>query len=186
MKKLSMRMNKKGYLDKLISFFPIMLVVFVIMGIFIILAGTFSIKAAASGDRGSPAFSTEILTQDDLMSKQLSFSVKDFGVSNVKTKKMSVFDALSLFILYEKNPAKNAFVDFENTIGKMTMADKKCAIIMYDEGDLHTPRAKGPITTKSVGVSAYTSYMTDFAFAINYPELENTKWYVKYYYGGCL
>jgi len=60
-------LDKKGQIAKLISSFPIMLLVFIIMGVFIFISSTVSLAS----NKVTPVFSEEIVTQDDLMAKEI-------------------------------------------------------------------------------------------------------------------
>ena len=88
------RMNRKGQIGKLISLFPIMLLIFIIMGIFVLLAASFSVKSIVSGEKGSPTFSEKIITQNDLMLMPIVMPFEKMVVD--KATGQAQFEAFSL------------------------------------------------------------------------------------------
>jgi len=64
-------LNKKGQIGKLISSFPIMLFVFIIMGVFIFICATFSL--ANGGEK--PVFAYKVVSQEDIMTRQVAITI---------------------------------------------------------------------------------------------------------------
>ncbi len=79
--------DKKAQLGKIISSVPLMILIFVIMGLFVMLAAGFSL---AKGSKDSPKFVYGNIAQDDLMSQEVSVA---FPGEQAET--MLVIDALA-------------------------------------------------------------------------------------------
>lgn len=120
------RKNKKAQLGKLIVSFPIMLIVFVIMGIFIFLATTISI---IKGEKENPTL-VGVVPGEDLMLKQISVDLGDGkGVQN-----MLVVDAISFYINGSYERGSNIHTKMYKSLGKL-MSDGDLLFIFDSKKD---------------------------------------------------
>lgn len=109
---LNKRGNKKGQIGKLISLFPIMFLVFIMMGIFVVLSASFSVKSAVSGGQGSPVFSEQIITQEDLMLRTIPMTFEkriiDASTGQARDEEFSLdMKVLDAVIIYSNNAYPN-------------------------------------------------------------------------------
>jgi hypothetical protein len=81
------KMNSKGQIAKLISLFPIMILVFIIMGVFVVLSVAFSPSKPTNVN-----FAEKAIMQDDLMLKTINVEIDG------KMQEMRVIDAVAMCI----------------------------------------------------------------------------------------
>jgi hypothetical protein len=182
------KLNKKGQLGKLISSFPIMLLVFIIMGVFIFISASVSL---ANVGKETPVFAEEIVTQDDLMLKMINVDMGDGKMQQMKVidaaKKVydETIEALSLnqqlelllndynnrlFIYWDdkQNPVNDGLNDRFNFIRR----DGETVNIQGIVGGKVGPESR----YVDAGVVRSTSFLT-------YKDGTEKRIYIDYYYG---
>jgi len=118
-------MNKKAQLGKLIIAFPIILLVFVIMGIFIFLAAT---STFILGGGSQKAYGE--IPGDDLMLKPI---IVDFNGSGAK--RMLVVDALALYIDKGYGRGDKYHEEMANSLGNLISNDEMLFIFKSNSRD---------------------------------------------------
>lgn len=112
--------GKKGQIDKIIETFPVMLLIFLLMGIFIFL----SFGAKGIKQPSYPEITVNVPGWDNLLLKEIDISF------NKEMKKMFVFDAI---ILVEREEISRD--DLEKAILDLTKKEEKCAILIKGHSD---------------------------------------------------
>lgn len=176
--------GKRGQVDKIISTFPVMLLVFLLMAVFLFL----SVGAKGIKQPAFPEITINVQKGDNLLLKEIEISMDE------QTKKMFVFDAV---ILVESGEIKRD--DVEKAILELSKREGKCAILIKGHTD------KILITRKNY---FYTDYDWRFnngwefyydeapyrekgllnfiSVNLNKPENKREDVRLIYYYGGCL
>jgi hypothetical protein len=135
-----MRMkNKKGQLGKLIISFPLMILIFVMMGIFIFLSSTFSMS---KGVKESPNFVYQNIAQHDLMSERINAQL-----NNGKTQEMLVLDAIARNWTNEITK-ENICAGLTRLFSKMSLT--KQALFIFTGRD-ENPKDKGTLDCYLIG-----------------------------------
>lgn len=112
--------EKKAQIDKIIETFPVMLLIFLLMGIFIFL----SVGAKSIKQPSFPEITVNVPGADNLLLREIELFV------NKEMKKMFVFDAL---MLVERGEIGRN--DFEKANLDLTKKEEKCVILIKGHTD---------------------------------------------------
>jgi len=195
-----MKMNKTGAgeIGKLLVSFPIILLIFIIMGIFVFVSSVLSI-----GGGGGRAFSNSVVTQDELMLKKVDVKI-DLGDGKSEIRSMRVIDAVKLVlegkISVDKIPLRG-LMDKENNcllISRSVTPDLssrineyQIALVIYlvnQNGQIYNAGPTAP--SSPTGIYLKNKALKSISFEVMKEDGNgnkvSTKFYVDYYYGGCL
>jgi len=191
-------MSRKGQIGKLIAIVPIMFLIFIIMGIFVVLSGTFSLTN--SGEEDSSNFASEVLSPDDLMFRNL----------NLDGKTMNVIDAISMYLPKKLDESqgrgRDEFVKFKKSLQSSLesfVEDNRCLFLVQGKkenpsngattGEFYIHKKNGEFLFTSAGglgggVNKYQDLglIKGISFFVIDSEGVGANVYVDYYYGRCI
>jgi hypothetical protein len=125
------KLNKKGQIGKLLSSFPIMLFVFIIMGVFIFVSATFSLGKGGE----EPVFAYKVVSQENIMTRSVVIKIegKDVVLTNLDLAKRYID-------LYQACPRTNPVSSSGDPCDKMTRAQNDfCSgleAVMYEDKNM--------------------------------------------------
>lgn len=171
---LDIMLNKKGQIDKIITAFPVLLLVFLLMGIFIFLS--FSVKVIKK-----PAF-PEIILEDQFIEKN-NILLKEVEIDN---KKYSVIEGL-YSIGYIDGPQqqnekeRNFYSKFTPQLVKL--ASESCLILLTSKNYIFVHKGIFDLGNKDRVISDYkaSGKLRHLNLIINEKDS-----FIDYYYGGCI
>ena len=169
-------MNKKAQLGKIITSIPIMLLIFVIMGVFIFISAGASLTKSKVGDVNF----LSLVPGDDLMLKEIVVNVQG-AEDKVEVKKLRVIDAFAMYLSKKINKD-----DFRESLYEII--DKgKCMKIRYGEDKLYAVYAKRDVLgdLNELEQTGKVLYFVNNDREISMVVKEGTKVNINYNYGEC-
>jgi len=177
------KMGKEGLLGKLIVSFPVILFVFVIMGIFLFLAAASSV----TGSSDEAVFSQEFVSGENLMLKKVTFNgevitVMDAIYRNYDGSRSSLGELKAkMKSLYMNKVENNLFLVIvdEDELGETLFPD---IYLEYRDGEATVRELAQGSLRKWYGQYESAGGLRAFSFVSK----DNERYYVKFYYGPCI
>ncbi len=201
-------MNRKGQVGKLITVVPIMILIFIIMGVFVFLSAAFSLGKTAA----NPVFADSLATQEDLMSKQITYVLvapnpKDSAALVQTTpRQSSVLGAVALYWNEEDSASRQRLKDAIG-LGLRELVNENAGCLFIFSAPMENPsRTLTPdyffVRTSGGGINSIKepnavetnlnvmykqskAYMRAISFLRADKDGKQERIYVDYYYGGC-
>lgn len=181
-------MNRKGQIGKLITIFPIMLLVFVIMGVFVVLSAIYSI--GGTGKSGL-FFSDGVVnvSAEDLMLKTMSVDLQD----GKGVRDMNVLDVVVSKALVNANSQSEELLSDQLHPFFMPLlnAEMSRLFIYTDKGSIVNLEYPGGVVSRSLTLADMNSILPDYSHHVGMRQTsflkevngKDVRIYLRYYYG---
>ncbi|MEM4259166.1 MAG: hypothetical protein QXS38_00165 [Candidatus Pacearchaeota archaeon] len=198
-------MNNRGQIGKLITLFPMIFLVFVIMAIFVVLSAAFSIGKSSE----SPVFMEKVVVQDNLMLKTIDVTTyepeRDGRIVPKALPEMSVMDSIVMYWSAEDAAKRDKLKRESVGIALRNLLNEQENCLFIYSGSMENPSQRirfnpdfliyrtesgriihaeeNPNSVETVLNTVYRNILNR-ARSISFMK-GSEKVYVDYYYGGC-